>query len=1349
MKKHILIITITFLLFHSKIIAQLISEEASGFKYVITFPDTAGNDRDYRFPYYNINSSSLIFVYSQVNQFISLSNKKTFTRVNLLAGKVNTIDVSNYNLQTTNPGVVSDNSITIDADFPIVVYCYINTSFGAEAWTPLPVESWGTEYYLATLHSDKTNNINPATNDEFNFGNKDFSPAPAQAIVIAAYDNTQFSIKANLTSNYKRLAPANTPLVVKLNAGETFLIESWVETSYLNRNEPIDSLVDLGGFKIESDKPVGVISGNTRSLGLDPTAISNKALALTGNSLKNLFIESLAPVNQLGKEFVYLPSMDTKNPNSGSNSGIRKKESIRVYGTSPGITIISLDNKINSQVNEGTGSDYIQKLSFNPINPHYIVTDKPSQVFMNSSAVSEKLKSSVTTWAGSSSDYNTYGGFMVESVPIEHWVSFAPFITPSFGYENYLNIVTKKINKNNLFKVVGNSRKQIPLTDIPGTDLAWGFIQLKIDESGVIEGIKDSKFYGYVYGIPLNGFCFELFSPGVTKKKDDDKNIPKLESSGSGNKVLHASEYREQIKNASYGYPLAPSRNIIGKGDSLEVQLISDCNLMRIKYKTFNQNPVGLRTIKLENPINMKLFFIDPKTVKEVINSTIGEFYVTPIDTSKYAETTILIQDRTGKIWRYFFSNGEQFIYEKFTQTKSKNGTTSIISLRNPLAYPVTIKKVYLQNGYPYTITSVTPFPPTQIPSNGILKVGLLLPKDSTHKSDFIVVEGECRKVSINIKISDIDSVSIPVLSEFPPRIEWVAGINDCTKNKKREYDTTVSVFNVGNKIMVIDTCFLFGKDADSSIFILGERPKIQKGDWVRPNDTIEFRRSQQVIFRPKEEGNYSCIFVLVTSDGDSLKVELNASAIESHISISNYDFGKFEFIGERKVSSSGDVILKSLPSRINTITDIKIIGNDSLDFEFESGFDLPTIEKPWTLKIGELKKIPLIYKPSTNGRKTAKLSVSGDHSKCDDSTNILIGESYQFKFESEVTSHSFAKIMSCKKDSSVIKLSNTGTGSIFITDYKLIDDKNVFTVEPIKLPFPLAPLESVNIKINFKSKNPGSYSGSLLFYPVKFTDSSLLPILVSELNGSSFYIKSKISSIKGVKGLPYDTVIIPLKLLDQVDDLSLNKFIITVKYEKGTLLLLNSSTNEFKSKFLNNSIIKDWNFNIIKNVPGEIIVEFTSTDNSLKGVGELLRVPFQLFAGSEPLSTVKYYLDIGEFGNCATITTDSVYVTLDSNCETLTRSVELTNSIYKLNPISPNPSNGKIKFSFSLGLDGNTNFCLLNNKGVKIKELLRNNLGIGNYSIEMNSNDLPNGIYFYRIESGVWSDTKKLIICK
>ncbi|MFZ1572291.1 MAG: T9SS type A sorting domain-containing protein, partial [Candidatus Kapaibacterium sp.] len=130
-------------------------------------------------------------------------------------------------------------------------------------------------------------------------------------------------------------------------------------------------------------------------------------------------------------------------------------------------------------------------------------------------------------------------------------------------------------------------------------------------------------------------------------------------------------------------------------------------------------------------------------------------------------------------------------------------------------------------------------------------------------------------------------------------------------------------------------------------------------------------------------------------------------------------------------------------------------------------------------------------------------------------------------------------------------------------------------------------------------------------------------------------------------------------------------------------------------------------------------------------------------------LSTVKYYLDIGEFGNCATITTDSVYVTLDSNCETLTRSVELTNSIYKLNPISPNPSNGKIKFSFSLGLDGNTNFCLLNNKGVKIKELLRNNLGIGNYSIEMNSNDLPNGIYFYRIESGVWSDTKKLIICK
>src|SRR5205807_6354328 len=59
----------------------------------------------------------------------------------------------------TEIGVVSNSTFRVESQYPIIVYCYFVTAFGSEAWTPLPVESWGKEYYAASRPGEVGRNI--------------------------------------------------------------------------------------------------------------------------------------------------------------------------------------------------------------------------------------------------------------------------------------------------------------------------------------------------------------------------------------------------------------------------------------------------------------------------------------------------------------------------------------------------------------------------------------------------------------------------------------------------------------------------------------------------------------------------------------------------------------------------------------------------------------------------------------------------------------------------------------------------------------------------------------------------------------------------------------------------------------------------------------------------------------------------------------------------------------------------------------------------------------------------------------------------------------------------------------
>src|SRR5690606_18931616 len=78
-----------------------------------------------------------------------------------------------------------------------------------------------------------------------------------------------------------------------------------------------------------------------------------------------------------------------------------------------------------------------------------------------------------------------------------------------------------------------------------------------------------------------------------------------------------------------------------------------------------------------------------------------------------------------------------------------------------------------------------------------------------------------------------------------------------------------------------------------------------------------------------------------------------------------------------------------------------------------------------------------------------------------------------------------------------------------------------------------------------------------------------------------------------------------------------------------------------------------------------------------------------------------------------------------------------------------PNPFNPKTKIKYSIASSDNVQIKLYDIMGREIETLLNEYKQAGNYEIEFNATNLPSGVYFYRMTSGIYSETKKMLLIK
>ena len=85
----------------------------------------------------------------------------------------------------------------------------------------------------------------------------------------------------------------------------------------------------------------------------------------------------------------------------------------------------------------------------------------------------------------------------------------------------------------------------------------------------------------------------------------------------------------------------------------------------------------------------------------------------------------------------------------------------------------------------------------------------------------------------------------------------------------------------------------------------------------------------------------------------------------------------------------------------------------------------------------------------------------------------------------------------------------------------------------------------------------------------------------------------------------------------------------------------------------------------------------------------------------------------------------------------------------YLLNQNYPNPFNPTTNINFSIPKTGFVTLKIYNTVGMEVATLVNETKTAGNYIVGFNASNLPSGAYFYRIETGNYTDTKKMLLLK
>lgn len=818
---------------------------SGGLQYYLAFADTTTNTWDSRFPaqLLKTNTTSFeFFIYSPVDQQVSVGViNRGAENVELTAGRIYRYDAEDIGVPlATHINEPFRLVIRIGAQYPVIVYAYQMTAFGCAAYTPLPVEAWGTEYFAAAWPGQIVRNIYPNDAQQFRAIPKE---APAEIVLISAYDDTEVTIAS--TADLAGCDDCRTnPKVVRLNAGEAYLVQSVVDTGLVS----LAGQGDPAGTHIRSSKPIGVMSGNTRLM-----HNAGGHITLGENSPKDMAMEWISPTEQHGTEFVFTPTRDDLSFEPGKDvEELRRAEYVRLFSTQGNDnTAVRLKEGADSTLNAGaafgaggTAEERIDLLrsvnearGYRTSRPAFGVASPEPTYVLETTGTEEQIAM-----------FHSSSTYMTELVPREQWTSFAPVFAPPVPetMKHYLNVVTDSANRFNVYYRQGNGAQQMfPFNRgaVPGTDLVWGSISLDPGGEYRIEGRNGARFTGHVYGAYAGAEFY------------------RAKESGQG-----VGEYHEDVA-LMYGYPLAPSRCLLSPPDDYTIETLHDCDGATVKIRAAGAAPAGLRSIILrpDSSLNSRILFLSPADLQQLVEErrSEAEVRIIPVDPKKEAYGLIEIHDRTRRGVRYvryryrpepLEADSAKGIDLGTVQTGTETERT--ITLTNPLETDVVVRRLGLrQEGREFRILGTEPeFDWSGGTDSLVLKsgqtvrvrIGIVPAGAAAAYNDSLTVESGCSALRLPLRASFASACLVMEDLDFGTVIKngyWEVPLQLCNNGPfpVRFHDSTAS--GGGNLLSIENESFTV---ADNYRRIL-ERTTLDSGECL----TIRVR------FRGSDTGTY------------------------------------------------------------------------------------------------------------------------------------------------------------------------------------------------------------------------------------------------------------------------------------------------------------------------------------------------------------------------------------------------------------------------------------------------------------------------------------------------------------
>lgn len=205
------------------------------------------------------------------------------------------------------------------------------------------------------------------------------------------------------------------------------------------------------------------------------------------------------------------------------------------------------------------------------------------------------------------------------------------------------------------------------------------------------------------------------------------------------------------------------------------------------------------------------------------------------------------------------------------------------------------------------------------------------------------------------------------------------------------------------------------------------------------------------------------------------------------------------------------------------------------------------------------------------------------------------------------------------------------------------------------------------------------------------------------------------------------------------------------------------------ESASIDSAIIFDWiifpNEYLIEGYTREYEIEGDIIQDSVISIKETVSVPAGIFNNClEILTThfdndgisnfreIKYYAkNIGLVKNIRVIPERDAHT--DELISYIPTEIMDNNEIiptgYLLSQNYPNPFNPSTKIKFSLPKESKVTLIIYNALGQEVSRLVNQQLTAGSHDVDFNKSNYSGGIYFYKLQAGVFIDTKKMILLK